>query len=378
MAALSTVVFHVWQQYTTYDAGGAHVPVGSGWVAPLFSLEVIDLFFVMSAYLLTLSYARAAIDGRPVRAARVFLFRRAVRIVPLYYLAVLTIWAWRNPVLPGNWPDLVEHLTFTHVFDRERIFYTLGPTWSLSLEVFFYLVLVVLGPLAVRLCGRLARRRTRVAVCAAGCAVLFTVPCLWMVVVHDRLQVAHTDWPVYFGPPARFAGFAAGMALAVTTVALGGRARPGRSAATLLAAAAVAGVVVLSYASYTAHQTSPDNLAATFYHPVASLMWALLLFAMVHTHQRCGWHRWLTVRPLTGLGLISYSLFIWHEPIMLQLHAWGLLPTGRHGFLPATVIVLLAAIPAATLSYRLIEYPTSLLTRLQNPQGHPHHFYPQA
>ena len=77
--------------------------------------------------------------------AREFLFRRAVRIVPLYWIAVTTVWALRNPALPGDWRDLVEHLLFVQVFDRERIFYTLGPTWSMSLEVMFYLSLVVLG-----------------------------------------------------------------------------------------------------------------------------------------------------------------------------------------------------------------------------------------
>lgn len=154
----------------------------------------------MSAYLLTLSYARAAIDGGSLRPARAFLFRRAIRIVPLYFLAVLVVWASRNATLPGNWLDLVEHPTFTHVFDQERIFYTLGPTWSLSLEVFFYLTLVVLGPLAIRACRRLRRRHTRVAVCAVGCALLFAASCVWTPVVHDAFGVPQTDWPVYFGP----------------------------------------------------------------------------------------------------------------------------------------------------------------------------------
>ncbi|GDY47869.1 hypothetical protein SANT12839_087510 [Streptomyces antimycoticus] len=146
MAALLTVVFHVWQQYFTYDRDGAHSPVPNRYANALVSLEVIDFFFVLSAYLLTLSYARAAIDGGSTRPGRVFLFRRAIRIIPLYFLAVLCVWATRNPTLPGEWSDLVHHLTFTQVFDQEQIFYTIGPTWSLSLEIMFYLALVGLGP----------------------------------------------------------------------------------------------------------------------------------------------------------------------------------------------------------------------------------------
>ncbi len=111
-----------------------------------------------------------------MRPARLFLFRRAIRIVPLYFLAVLVVWASRNPSLPGDWRDLVEHLTFTHVFDGDRIFYTLGPTWSLSLEIVFYLTLVAIGPLVVRPCGSVGTRGGRAVLCGAGCAALFAAP----------------------------------------------------------------------------------------------------------------------------------------------------------------------------------------------------------
>src|SRR5665811_1079712 len=75
--------------------------------------STVGLFFVLSAFLLTLPYARAGLTGNQPVAARAFLFRRSVRIVPLYLVAVLVVWASRNPALPGDWRDLVEHLTFT-------------------------------------------------------------------------------------------------------------------------------------------------------------------------------------------------------------------------------------------------------------------------
>ncbi|MEV0371676.1 acyltransferase [Streptomyces sp. NPDC050636] len=371
LAALSTVIFHVWQQYFRYDANGIHPPVDNEYVGAVLSLEVIDLFFVMSAYLLTLSYARAAIDGRSTRPARVFLFRRAIRILPLYFLAVVVVWATRNPTLPGNWQDLVEHLTFTHVFDQQRIFYTLGPTWSLSLEVLFYFVLVGLGPLAVRACRRLRQRSTRVAVCAAGCLLLYVVPLIWIAVAHYVYGVPHTDWAVYFGPQARFGGFAAGMGLAVLMAALGDRGKLHKRSALTLSMAALAGLYFLSLDS------APENFTFTYYHPLASALWMLLLFSTIHIHRRTRWNRLLTARWLTAVGLVSYSLFIWHEPVMLQLHKAGLLPTGQAGFPLAIAIVLLAALPIAVLSYWLIEYPASLLARLKDSSGRPRDFYPE-
>lgn len=371
LAAVSTVAFHVWQQYFRYDAEGSHPPVGNPVIGAVLSLEVIDLFFVLSAYLLTLSYARAAIDGRSTRTARHFLFRRAIRILPLYVLAVLVVWASRNPTLPGNWRDLVEHLTFTHVFDQQRIFYTLGPTWSLSLEVLFYLVLVALGPLAVRACRPLRQRRTRVAVCAAGCLFLFAAPLAWIAVAHYGFGVPHTDWVVYFGPQARFGGFAAGMGLAVLTAALGDRGRLGPRTALPLVAFALAGLFALSLDS------GPENFTFTFYHPIASVLWVVLIFSTLHVRQQTFWQGFLASRGPAAAGLVSYSLFIWHEPVMLQLHHAGLLPTGQSGFPLALLIVFVAAVPVATASYWLIEYPASLLGRLKDHRGRPRDFYPE-
>ncbi|WP_399084177.1 acyltransferase family protein [Streptomyces sp. BBFR2] len=372
LAALSTVLFHVWQQYHRYDASGSHPPIGQPLIGAALSFEVIDLFFVMSAYLLTLSYARAAIDGGAVRTARVFLFRRAVRILPLYVLAVCTVWALRNPDLPGDWRDLAEHLTFTHLFDQRRIFYTLGPSWSLSLEVCFYLALVVLGPLAVRLCRPLRRRGARIAVCAAGCAALYALPWIWITVAHQVLGVPHTDWVVYFGPAARCGGFAAGMGLAVLATALGERGRPRRAVALPLTAAVLAALYGLSLLS------APENAAFTYYHPLASGLWAVLLFATLRVRRRTVWNRFLTARWLTAVGLVSYSLFLWHEPVMLQLHRAGLLPATQAGFPLAVLIVLAVALPFAWLSYWLLEYPAGLLGRLKDGRGRPREFYPKA
>ncbi|MFF4604989.1 acyltransferase family protein [Streptomyces sp. NPDC001339] len=371
LAALSTVVFHVWQQYVRHDAQGSHPPIDNPLVGAVLSLEVIDLFFVLSAYLLTLPYARAALDGGSVRPARLFLFRRAIRILPLYFVAVLVVWASRNPTLPGNWRDLVEHLTFTHVFDQQRIFYTIGPTWSLSLEVLFYLVLVALGPLAVRACRPLRRRGSRVAVCAAGCALLFVVPVVWLAVARYGLGVPYTDWVAYFGPQARFGGFAAGMGLAVATAALGDRGRLGPRGALPLAALSLAGLLALAMPS------GPESFAATFYHPIASALWTVLVFSTVHLRRPHAVQRLLTARQLTAVGLISYSLFVWHEPVMRQLYQAGVLPAGPSGFPVALLIVYLVALPVATVSYWLLEYPAGLLGRLRDRRGRRREFYPE-
>lgn len=370
MAALSTVVYHVWQEYTYYDAEGTHPPVENRFLEALIGLDMIDLFFVLSAFLLTTSYARAAIDVTSVRPARHFLFRRAVRVLPLYVLAILVVWSYRNPDLPGNWLDLFEHLTFTQVFDRQRIFYTIGPTWSMALEIMFYFLLVIVGPLAIRVCRRIPSRSRRIAVCAGGCLALYLVPWVWITLFRYGLDVPYTEWWVYFSPGARFGGFAAGMGLAVLRIAIGDRGQLGPRAATTLAAAVVVTLYCMSMAAKT------GNTVDAYYHPVAALLWPLLLMATIHTTGPVWWHRLVRARWLTAIGITSYSLYLWHEPIMIQLNHMGLLPSTQDGFLLALLLELTLALSVAALSYWIIEYPSSMLGRLRDSSGRSREFYP--
>ncbi|WP_433338693.1 acyltransferase family protein [Spirillospora sp. CA-294931] len=375
IAALSTVVFHVWQHYTPHGPAGPQPPLTDRFSRAVFSFEIVDLFFVLSAFLLTLGYARDAIDRRPTRSARTFLYRRAVRILPLYWTAILVVWATRNPDLPGDWIDLVEHLTFTQVFDRERIFYTIGASWSMSLEIMFYGLLMMLGPAATRACRRLERRAARVAVCAAGCAALYAAPVAWLVTARYVLAIPSTDWPAYYGPQARFHAFAAGMLLAVAIAALDGRGRLGHRGAATARLATIAALAALTWAA--TDPARPDGAATLLYHPAASALWVMLLYATVHVRHEARWHRALRARWLTGTGLVSYSLYLWHEPIMIALDDAGALPGGPAGFAPALLIVLAVAVPAAAASYWLIEYPAALLRRLRDSSHHRRDYYPE-
>jgi peptidoglycan/LPS O-acetylase OafA/YrhL len=364
LASLSIVIFHVCQYALVQTSDN---PV----LEALTRFEVVDVLFAMSAFLLTLSYARAAIDGGSSHSAGQFLFRRAVRILPLYWVAVTVVWAVRNPALHADWVDLLEHLTFTQVFDQKRIFYTLGPVWSMSLEIVFYGLLVILGPAAVRLCRRLDSRRQRVTALLAGCAALFAVPVIWNAVAFLGLHISYDHWPVYFGPQARFGSFAVGMALAVIVAA--------RRSAPVFAGAwpTVLRVAALLLVLGATALNQPGTWGQAGYHDVAAIGWALLLASTVLGSGGQAWSRWLSWRPLTLAGLISYSTYMWHEPVMMLLGHVGL--TGRSmAALPWSIAaVLTVSLLAGTLSYLLVEYPTSKLRALRGRDGRPREYYPE-
>ncbi len=365
LVGLTIVVFHVFQY--VQQSGTALNPV----LGALARFETVDVLFVMSAYLLTLSYARAALDRSPPQPAGRFLFRRAVRILPLYWIGVTVVWAIRNPALPGDWVDLLEHLTFMQVFDRSRIFYTVGPTWSMSLEVIFYAVLVLLGPLAVRRCARIDSRRRRVTLLLAGTGLLAVVPWVWNSVAFLVLHVPFDNWPVYFGPQARFGAFAAGMTLAVVVAARDGRPLFHGVWPSVLRVAGLGIVVAGSLLS------RPDSWGQVVFHDFAAVGWLLLLSSTVLGERGQAWSRFLSWRALTWLGLISYSTYMWHEPVMLLLEHAGLI--GRSGAsLPLSILtVLLASVLVGWVSFHVIEKPTGKLRMLRDSTGGSRDYYPE-
>ena len=367
LAALAIVVFHVYQ--TARSGPDSRYPYDNAFAnRVLLQFDgFVDLFFVLSAFLLSLPYLRSALAGEVAPTARAFLVRRAARVVPLYLVAVSLVWAFRNPELPGDWVDLVEHLTFTQVFDNKRIFYTIGPAWSLAVEVQFYLVLAVLGSLACRVCRRSPPRRRRW-VLAAGLAAMVGASVAWKAVAWYVLRRPEDDYVLWFGLLARLDVFALGMMLALVVV--DGRLRfSGRTS--LLVRALSFLVVALGFVTRP-QGAGPD----VWFHLFVGVGFALLLASSV-LGPADRWVRALSSRGPALLGLVSYSLYLWHEPLLLALHDLGLVPPPESALaFPVGVAVLIpVSLGVAWLSYWVLEYPASALRTLVSRDGSPRQYY---
>jgi peptidoglycan/LPS O-acetylase OafA/YrhL len=93
-----------------------------------------------------------------------------------------------------------------------------------------------------------------------------------------------------------------------------------------------------------------------FLHPLFGLCAAALILHLLTTTR----HEWLEHRSLRALGLISFSLYLWHWPILSRGIPWalGFSPMPRAVWLPLVVATFVAlAIAAATVSYLLVERP---------------------
>jgi peptidoglycan/LPS O-acetylase OafA/YrhL len=76
--------------------------------------------------------------------------------------------------------------------------------------------------------------------------------------------------------------------------------------------------------------------------------------------------RFLSARPLVGLGLISYSLYLWHYPVMFAL---GVTP-GEAGINPvASALSVVLSLVMAVTSYRVIERPLLALRKRWRGSG---------
>jgi peptidoglycan/LPS O-acetylase OafA/YrhL len=317
--------------------------------------------FVLSAFLLFEPIARSAIQAPETIAVRGFLSRRAVRLLPLYYVAVLIVWFSRQQTLPGDWRDLLEHLTFTQVFDEKRIFYTIGPAWAISVEVLFCLLLATIMVGLKHLGGRVAARRHRIMMLVATITVLGTISLAWkawsFAVAHHSTTAAFTTW---FGPLSSLDAFAVGMAVAVL-VANRPSLPPVNPSGRLLLR--MAGVTILC----AAFATRQANTWTGVYFPTTCAVGFGCLVAAAALGPPNRSSRTVGRQPLPWLGAISYSIYVWHEPIMLALnHSHDLVQQSYDAFPTDAIVIVILSILAGWASLLFIQRPTRQLEKITN------------
>ena len=242
----------------------------------------VDLFFLISGFLLTLPWLMRARDGRPAPDTMSFYRRRILRIVPAYYVNLFALFAVVMPLLYGvtYWrSDLyvyagnaVAHALFLHNLSplTSGSLGVNGALWTLAVEAQFYLLLPWMAPVFARAPWR-------------SFAVAAAVSAAWLAGAHHGFD-ALVRWHVELG---RHWGWQAETIRRLLAMQLPAYLFDFALGATLarawLARAAIA-------------RWAPARTAAKA---------AALVFAR---------------GPLAFMGRISYSAYLWHLPLMLLLH----------------------------------------------------------
>lgn len=304
----------------------------------------VDVFFVISGYLITGIIAGELAAGR--FSLRGFWERRLRRIVPaLAAMLLATMVAGWAILTPEHFAQFARALLSaslfasnlhfargTGYFDSDTGALPLLHTWTLGVEEQFYL----LFPLMMLAAWRWNRRAVLPLVVITGLMSLALA--LWLAPRAPLLA--------FYLLPTRMWELMLGAACAL----LPRTPRPdGR-----LAAAGIA-LILTGFALIAPDTPAPGPL---FLLPTIGTA-LVLLFASGQT--RAG--RWLAVPPLVWLGLISFGLYLWHQPLLalVQYVHFGPLPAGL------VLSAIAASVVLAWLSWRFIEQPVRLRRLLARP-----------
>jgi peptidoglycan/LPS O-acetylase OafA/YrhL len=308
------------------------------------------LFFVLSGYLLYRGFARAALRGDAPVALGVYALRRAARILPAYYLAMLGSFAllWGAGSTPGvrlpDGGDLALFAFFAQNYSTHTIL-TFNPvTWTLCLEVLFYALLPLLGAVGYRWSRGRARRQ---AMLLAG-LIVFGVAWNAGVYLLGGNLVATKALPAYLPY------FALGMLLALWVErAMAGEGTPPKVGSGVTFGLLVVGVgAVVSNGIWhsSALADSVPAFTGAIQNLPAGVGFTVLLAAVVMGRGPAT--AWIHARPLALIGLASYGIYLWHVPLMLFGIRLGVLP---HAYVPRLVVVLVPAVIAGAASWVLVE-----------------------
>lgn len=297
--------------------------LASGWIG-------VDLFFVLSGFLITGILVRAREDPHYFRN---FWARRALRILPAcaVFLSVLLL---VSPWLLGD--RLPAHQLWLWLFAANLTiarhgFAAVPPytahLWSLAVEEQFYLI----WPVVVMACSVRALRR----VCVAGIVLAFAFRVL--------LHVHNTGLAIYVLMPTRMDALLVGGWLAITPVSR-------RTAAAVGVAAGVLTAALL--AGHEAHSRIVETVGYT-----AIALSAGALISLATQDERL--IRALSWRPLRTAGKYSYGAYLWQVVVLMEVGS----RTSLHAGWPAFVAGAIGSYLVAWVSWRLIEAPALRLKR---------------
>jgi len=300
----------------------------------------VDVFFVISGYLIATILVQD-IEGGQFSILR-FYERRARRILPALFFVMLACfpaaWFWLSP---RDFKDFGQSLIAVSLFSSNFLFWLesgyfstaaefkpLLHTWSLAVEEQYY----ILFPLFLALTWRLGLRRVSL--------ILFAL-------FATSLLVAH--WGAYRHPSATFfllptRGWELLLGVFVALLM--------KNQSLVLSPAvnqflSLLGLTSVLLAFFLFDQKTPFP---SFYALIPTVGTALLLLCAVPKTLA---YRLLSDRSLVGIGLVSYSAYLWHQPIIaFYRHRFS----EDLSFLVGSLVLLLS-LAIAYVSWRWIESP---------------------
>lgn len=322
VAVLPVILFHA----------GAQI-FGGGFVG-------VDIFFVISGYLITTIIVDELSRGQ--FSILRFYERRAKRILPALFVVCLVslVMGWmflhsrdfidfaRSLVAVASFSSNILFWLEADYFDTAAELKPMLHTWSLAVEEQFYIIF----PLLLMALWKFGNR---------SLVWLIAAICLGSLAL-AQWQVIHAPMTAFFLLPARAWELGIGALCAFHLRSDPAPMKPAQENALSLLGLALIALAIFGFDEHT-----PTPSVTTLAPTVGAAL--IILYANPGT-----WvHRLLSLRPMVGIGLISYSAYLWHQPLMAF---------ARHNALYEPPWYVMAGIVALTLllawlSLKYIETP---------------------
>lgn len=300
----------------------------------------VDIFFVISGYLIT-SIIIQDLDQNKFSFIK-FYDRRARRILPTLFIVVLSSivagWYIMSPLQLKNLAQSVISVMLfasnyffwkkTGYFDEAAEVTPMLHTWSLSVEEQFY----ILFPFIVFLIWRYARKYL-------AHIIIF---CLFISLLHAQVICADHPKANFYLLSSRIWELMAGAILAQVEYSHG-RAQSIRTTKILPLAGLI--LIIISFLCFDEGMLHPAFISIIPIIGTMAIIW--------HSNSKDWCYKILTSRLLVYSGLISYSIYLWHQPVLafLKIHNASL------SEFSTKLQVMLTVFALSFLSWRFIEKP---------------------
>jgi peptidoglycan/LPS O-acetylase OafA/YrhL len=318
----------------------------------------VDIFFVVSGFLISSHMYREAASTGGVKIGR-FWARRVRRLLPISLLVLVVSLLATLALLPKTvWTTTFRQVAASALYTQnwvlagDAVDYSAADNaatlvqhyWSLSVEEQFYLVwpIIFVGAIGASLAVR--KRRVAGTLPRRGyAAVIVSLGTLFVVSLAYSVVATQTDSArSYFVTPTRVWEFAAGSLVALTLL---GRQFSGPRSSWF----GWAGLVAILVSSFRFSSATPfPGWVALF--PVLG---ACILLAAPGGTSAFAPRWWLSRKPLTFLGDISYGIYLWHWPVIVLARD----VLGEEPGLAAKFILIAGVVGLATASKKYVEDP---------------------
>ena len=299
----------------------------------------VDVFFVISGFLITTIIVREI--GAQSFSIATFYERRMRRILPAIITVVVFCLAVGSFLLETrDFEDLARSSIANNLFLSNMFFYfqagyfdapaELKPllhTWSLSVEEQYYLLFPLLLLLIAKFCGNRY--------------LLFLIPILIASFIACVLGMDVDRTAVFYSLPTRAWELLIGSVLAIASIPPL-RHTVGRNALALLGLA----LVVYSNIAFDDDTSFPGSIAS-----IPTIGAALVIYTGASGATLVS--RLLSVKPVVFVGLISYSLYLWHWPFIVFAKYYKAVALSH----AEEAILLVAIFLVSVLSWRFVETP---------------------